>query len=152
MKYKVGDVVKIRSDMKIYKSYGSDVYCESMSEFAGKTVTITHESESGRKYYICEDKGQWRWTDEMFEEPKRNMMNNEIRIVLVKHKSDPRSFLFQSDFPIANGAKVIIDTKFGNTSATVVKCVNVNENSIEDIAKLHTATLPLKKVILIYKD
>ena len=148
MKYKVGDVVKIRSDLKTNEVYGGQFVNRIMAREIGRTVTI-HEIV-GCHYRF--NASPWNWTDEMFESKEETMMNNEIRIVLVKHKSDPRSFLFQSDFPIANGAQVIIDTKLGNTSATVVKCVNVNEHSLEDIAKLHTATLPLKKVILIYKD
>lgn len=63
MKYKVGDKVKVRSDLELYKVYGTDSFTSRMEEMKGKTVTIAHVSED--KYSIKEF--GYGWTDEMFE-------------------------------------------------------------------------------------
>lgn len=65
MKYKVGDKVRIRSDLKETMNnaiYGVSVNSE-MVKLAGKMVTIDHVNE---KIYTIKEYG-FAWTDEMFE-------------------------------------------------------------------------------------
>lgn len=64
MKYKVGDKVKVRSDLKAYEIYGSNMLTKSMEKFAGKTVTI---SSVGITSYAIEEMEVAYWTDEMLE-------------------------------------------------------------------------------------
>lgn len=64
MKYKVGDKVKVRSDLKTYEIYGGYTLIKSMEKFVGKTVTISHVGI--RSYKIEESEGAY-WTDEMFD-------------------------------------------------------------------------------------
>lgn len=65
MKYKVGDKVIVRSDLKNDVSYGSQCTVEEMMDYKGNVVTI---SEVGQTcYQIEEDEEGWSWTDEMFE-------------------------------------------------------------------------------------
>lgn len=70
-KYKVGDNVKIRSNL-CNKSYcmedGSNSAWsnESMIKFRGKSAIITKITLEGR-YRIDLDKGSWYWVDDMFE-------------------------------------------------------------------------------------
>lgn len=64
MKYKVGDKVKVRSDLKAYEIYGSNMLTKSMEKFAGKTVTI---SGVGITSYTIEEMEVAYWTDEMLE-------------------------------------------------------------------------------------
>lgn len=67
MKFKVGDRVRIKKDLKEgydYKLYVND----DMEELAGKIVTITRAWENcGAKYEINEDAGTNTWTEDMFE-------------------------------------------------------------------------------------
>ena len=65
MKYKVGDRVRVRRDLKNDVSYGSRYTVEKMMDYKGNVVTI---SEVRQNYYkIEEDEEGWDWTDEMFE-------------------------------------------------------------------------------------
>lgn len=63
MKYKVGDKVKVRSDLKVGKDYGEHVFVHDMFKFVGKIVTIESVWKQG---YRIEEDTYW-WTDEMFE-------------------------------------------------------------------------------------
>ena len=74
MKYKVGDKVKVRSDLKAYEIYGSNMLTKSMEKFAGKTVTI---SGVGITSYAIEEMEAAYWTDEMLE-PVEEMSAEEL--------------------------------------------------------------------------
>ena len=70
MKYKVGDKVRVRSDLEESETYGDQTFVKQMEKYKGKLVTIseTISEEHPRFYYIKEDKDEnWCWTDEMFE-------------------------------------------------------------------------------------
>lgn len=68
MKYKVGDKVKVREDLKLGEMYSMDSseernsVVEEMLEQKGRIVTI---EDVGWQYSIEED--SWGWTDGMFE-------------------------------------------------------------------------------------
>lgn len=76
MKYKVGDKVKVRSDLKAYEIYGSNMLTKSMEKFAGKTVTI---SGVGITSYAIEGMGVAYWTDEMLEPVEEMSAEEAIR-------------------------------------------------------------------------
>jgi len=63
MKYKVGDKVKVRSDLEEGQQYEGRNITSSMARLSGKTVTVTRCS--GDCYHI--DPLWEHWTDEMFE-------------------------------------------------------------------------------------
>lgn len=71
MKYKIGDKVKVRDDIELYKKYKMDDNKElawvtpEMLKFKGEILTITKIDKYG-KYRVNEDNGEWCWTDEMF--------------------------------------------------------------------------------------
>ena len=65
MKYKFGDKVRVRRDLKNDVSYGSWCTVEEMMDYKGNAVTI---SEVHPNFYRIEEyEGGWDWTDEMFE-------------------------------------------------------------------------------------
>lgn len=74
-KYKIGDKVKIREDLKGYKYYGG-IYCNSdMAERAGEIVTITDtiiykafSSQAYQTYKISDDEDEYLWSEEMFDD------------------------------------------------------------------------------------
>ena len=73
MKYKVGDKVKVRSDLKACEQYGANIATNSMERLAGKIVTI---SRVGYAHYLVEGMN-YNWTDEMFE-PIEEMSAEEL--------------------------------------------------------------------------
>lgn len=78
MKYKVGDKVRVRKDLEIYKDYGGEMVTSDMAHFRGKEVTIIAIDEGD---YIIEEDGDF-WTDEMFEPVITNWdkVKEEMRI------------------------------------------------------------------------
>lgn len=77
MKYKVGDKVRVREDLK----HGMDIMfgvSKEMEALAGKTVTIS-EVYSDR-YYIKEDGRNicYSWSDEMFEDKPTTLSTAEM--------------------------------------------------------------------------
>ena len=69
LKFKVGDIVKIRADLKDYeKEYCGAVYVnDDMANLAGHVATITGVN-NGDNYHIDLDDGDWNWSDDTFEE------------------------------------------------------------------------------------
>lgn len=78
MKYKVGDKVKVRSDLKAYEIYGSNMLTKSMEKFAGKTVTI---SGVGINSYAIEEMEVAYWTDEMLEPVEEMSVEELLKII-----------------------------------------------------------------------
>lgn len=77
MKYKVGEKVKVKKDLKIDVEYHGQYFVSEMKRYIGKTVEIavieiTKDAEGLEYYRIKEDNGAWCWTDEMFEPKKAN--------------------------------------------------------------------------------
>jgi len=66
MKYKVGDIVRLRSDIKLSKARAALCFMEEMREFKGKKLTIAYVLNDC--YLIREDGEIWYWTDKMFKE------------------------------------------------------------------------------------
>lgn len=78
MKYKVGDKVKVRSDLKAYEIYGSNMLTKNMEKFAGKTVTI---SGVGITSYAIEEMKVAYWTDEMLEPVEELTAEELVKII-----------------------------------------------------------------------
>ena len=66
MKYKVGDIVKVRKDLKAGKDFGDLYVTNDMAELVGKLVTI--DSIDEKCYHIEEDDLNYCWIDEFFED------------------------------------------------------------------------------------
>ena len=76
MKYKVGDKVKVRSDLRVGKSYGEHTFVHDMFKFMGKIVTIESVWEQG---YRIEEDAYW-WTDEMLEPVEEMSAEEAIKL------------------------------------------------------------------------
>lgn len=77
MKYKVGDKVRVRSDLKACEQYGANIATNSMERLAGKIVTI---SRVGYAHYLV-DGMNYNWTDEMFEPVEEISAEELVKII-----------------------------------------------------------------------
>lgn len=82
MKFKVGDKVRIKNNLKQGHEYSIYV-AKGMEKYAGKIMTI--RKIEGEKYKMEEDRKEyfndgWYWTKEMFEDQftKSNLQNGDI--------------------------------------------------------------------------
>lgn len=82
MKYKVGDKVRIRKDLKIGSVYGTCCVTPEMHNLGGAIVRITEANEYSGEYRI--DSFGCYWTDEMFEEVRK--MNKHVVIYVDGNK------------------------------------------------------------------
>ena len=83
MKYKVGDVVKVRSDLS---TKGMNV-TNRMLNFRGKIVRIEKVFKNGC-YRIEGDYEEWNWTDEMLEP----LTEEDIKGYLEKYTKDFKNY------------------------------------------------------------
>lgn len=74
MKYKAGDKVRVRSDLKERMGYGCQRFTDAMKKQMGKIVTISNVADD-RYYYIKED--NYNWTDEMLEPVEEELTAEE---------------------------------------------------------------------------
>jgi len=65
VKYKAGDVIQIRSDLKKHMWYGDTIFVSAMESWLDKSVTIFDIIDNG--YRIKEDGFRFYWTEEMFQ-------------------------------------------------------------------------------------
>ena len=86
MKYRPGDKVKVRSDLKINDKYEKYVVIKEMQKFSGKVVTIADCLWDG--YSILEDNRDNGWTDEMFEDIKEDKMDSNTLQINMNNLSD----------------------------------------------------------------
>lgn len=72
MKYKVGDKIKIRPDLRMDKEYDGVNVNEEMTTWSSEEVTISEVLTYDNGYEIEEDNGYFLWTDSMFEDAMTN--------------------------------------------------------------------------------
>lgn len=66
--YKVGNKVRVRTDLSVTLDYGGQSVTSDMIEYAGKVVTIRHVSDDLYDMSSCYmiEGSTWGWTNEMF--------------------------------------------------------------------------------------
>lgn len=92
MKYKVGDKVRVKEDLKVDEIYGRERFVDNMEHLKGKIVTIEEVMQSA--YRIKEN--DFYWTDEMFE-----YVENEIKTIEDLQTNDI--------ITLRNGDKLVVD-------------------------------------------
>ena len=124
MKFKVGDRVKVKKDLVTGKAYGKDIFIDAMEKYKGKIVII--KAVFTYSYAIKEDRGNWAWTDEMFEDKKEYTYEDlkespigtkitfENKIVLIKlnkgyYRENREAGIFRNSYDLRN-----LKDNFGN--------------------------------------
>ena len=82
MKFKVGDIVKVREDLVEGDYYGGECFIGLMEYGKGKVFEI--KEICGRAYILGED--GFHWTDEMLEEVKGKVQEKTFREVIATIK------------------------------------------------------------------
>jgi hypothetical protein len=108
MKYKIGDKVRIRSDLVADEFYGADMFVEEMIPYRGKEATIAKIIKD-KGYRILEDGMEWFWYDEMIEG-----LAEPIKTNLDHYAKDILDYMYNStcDKDVCNGCQIcgICDT------------------------------------------
>ena len=115
MKYKIGDKVLVRSDLKEGKKYGDEVVISDMLFFRGKIVTIEH-IDHPNCYRIKEDPDRWNWTDEMFIEKESEEVKSEYLSDFKEIKED-----FDSNKIYNSSNEFSVSTKENTSNFIIVK-------------------------------
>ena len=63
-KYKLGDRVRVKKDLKCFWKYGNNIFVPEMQPFCGKVVTITSCERNG---YKVKELDRYKFTDEMID-------------------------------------------------------------------------------------
>ena len=66
-KYKIGDSVKIRSDLVPGNRYGEEMFMEEMVDNLGKEAKIVALLTEDEYFLDVDQDNPWGWTAEMFE-------------------------------------------------------------------------------------
>ena len=110
MKYKVGDKVRVRKDLKAGSFYGEDSFLVDMKKYSGKIMTVDKITYKN-KYKLKEDFGHYYWTDEMLEDAEGiNIIVDGDKVIAEKGnnvgiaKCSP-----EDEFDIFTGARIALD-------------------------------------------
>lgn len=130
MKYKVGDKVRVRTDIVEYSEYGGGLFWGGMKSFVGKVVTINRLIND--KYIIREDNG-YKWTDEMFDglandaiKPDYYQFHGYDVFDIAKH--------FELDYPLGSALKYLLRAGHKDPAKKVEdlnKCIKCIKRHIE---------------------
>jgi hypothetical protein len=72
MKYKVGDKVRVRTDLVIDRTYDGILFRSDMARYEGQVVTISRVGDDFYKIEKDSDSFDWSWSAEMFEDIPEN--------------------------------------------------------------------------------
>ena len=129
MKYKVGDKVRVRPDLKQGKYYGNEgenpeVYTTyDMAQLAGQVVTISEHPSSATRYRVEEDYGEWSWVDGMFA----GLVVDAEPEPQPKPEGDPK-------FKVGDKVRVIPNPKPGTTYS--MKGSSYHDNMVDEMRAL----------------
>ena len=123
MKYKVGDKVKIRKDLKVGEIYGGCRFASGMQKLVGKIACIEVVSKGNECYRI--DSNHFLWTDEMFEGKVKDNINistNGNQVIAINEETGKKGVARchpDDEFNFYTGAKIALarleeaETPFG---------------------------------------
>lgn len=99
MKFKIGNMVKVRENLKADKFYGCLWFVDEMTEYCGKTATIIGTYKN-MFYFLNIDNETWGWSAEMLEPYNPN----EIKIALTDINPSEIAEQFSYDLKIEKTA------------------------------------------------
>lgn len=124
MKYKVGDVVKVREDLEEGGDFGRLCVSSEMAEFAGKLVTIS--SVNGNDYHIEEDDETYYWIDEFFKDVEDCDADKIIKKVLSEMSEETKDIIIKEMIKGENCISIIAVPVY----ETVCRCNGISIQQI----------------------
>lgn len=91
MKYKVGDKVRVRKDLRVGSAYNHWLVVDAMMKHRGKTVTIAVVGYN--RYLIKEDGAGLSWTDEMLEPIREKIVITTDGVTTTARKYDGKNLI-----------------------------------------------------------
>ena len=78
LRYKIGDKVRVRSDIEAEFTSDDCNFVEQMEKYRGQTMTIGSITDNQRRYLLIEDDDEWYWVDEFFEDANKTFAENNV--------------------------------------------------------------------------
>lgn len=78
LRYKVGDIVRVKSDIKEGFISERCNFASGMEKYRGDYVTIKRITNNRTRYHIEEDGECWYWVDDFFEDAHQTFAENNV--------------------------------------------------------------------------
>ena len=129
-KYKVGDKVRVKSDLKVDTEYGSVWANCIMAKSRNEILTI--EKNEGNKEYRVEE-NQWLWSEEMFEPVEEETVTLKELQEIKKDNIIP-TYYHKGSYDVI---QFCIDNNIDFTTGNIIKYITryKGKNGIEDLRK-----------------
>lgn len=80
MKYKIGDVVRIKNNLQVGEKYGQCNVIKDMLKFKGTLDTIEKIDDDG-DFYLADDNNPYSWNKDMVEPIKQTILTSDLKSV-----------------------------------------------------------------------
>ena len=129
-KYKVGDKVRVKSDLKVDTEYGSVWANCIMAKSRNEILTI--EKNEGNKEYRVEE-NQWLWSEEMFEPVEEETVTLKELQEIKKDNIIP-TYYHKGNYDVM---QFCIDNNIDFVTGNIIKYITryKGKNGIEDLRK-----------------
>lgn len=155
MKFKVGDRVRIRKDLKEGDDF--EIYVtDEMEELAGEIVTITKVNKAlvNVKYAIDKDDGFYAWSEDMFENSvkpsKEELFKMPIGTIIKTDRQEHNIFVKVGENDFCNDDRDHIESCYVNDDLSLncnlsKKIIEIQEPTYETI---YTADTEVKEMTI----
>lgn len=142
MKFKVGDKVRIRKNLK--EGYDFEIYVyNQMEDLAGEIVTITkvNKTVTGVRYAIDKDDGFYSWTEAMFESSikptKEELFKMPLGTIIKTDQEENNVFVKVGEDDFCNDCADHIEDDYVNNNLRLkmfgTKIIEIQEPTFETI-------------------
>ena len=81
LRYKIGDKLRVKSDISVGFVSDECEFVGDMEEYRGCMMTVESISSNGRRYIMSEDSGDWYWVDDFFEDTNKTFAESNVVVL-----------------------------------------------------------------------
>ena len=96
MEYQIGDKVRIREDLKAFKTYNGTCAVVGMLKYGGEIAVITKQ-RSINQYHLGIDGGEYFWTPKMFDQNYKPESENYMKTSEFKNELEKLGYTFEDE-------------------------------------------------------